>query len=201
MTIGHEFAVQWICTCAHNDGFPYSIWLTCLVIKLYCKSFDHNSMCVRACVPVCEHMCMPMCVRFGVCVIHIALYKYECVRQQWTSSTTATTTTTAKPLVAVQWMCVQSKWNRDSDRATESAWWERMVVSKLRKTYRIRRISCICELESLRLYIVERFFISHVAIYLLQSKFILQILFHSFSSPSSSLSPSHTLTPSRYKTV
>lgn len=80
------------------------------------------------------------------------------------------------------WLCVQSKWNRDRTTERKSRHDRRMVVSKLRKTYRIRRISCICELESLRLYIVERFFISHVAIYLLQSKFILQILFLSFSS-------------------
>lgn len=70
-----------------------------------------------------------LCVRFGVCVIYISLYKYECVRQQWISSTSTKTTTiaaAAEPLVAEQWMCVQSKWNRDSEWEweNESELWE-----------------------------------------------------------------------------
>lgn len=125
-TIEFEFAARWICTCAHYDGFPYSIWLTCLVIKLYCKSFDHNSVCVRA--SICE---LSDVRTFGcLCDLYNTRYEYECVcqhrrqRQQQHSRTTSSRTVC---------LCVQSKWNRDSDgeREKESEWRdERMVVSK-----------------------------------------------------------------------
>lgn len=116
-TIRFEFAADEHVRVHITTGFHTpSDWLTCLVIKLYCKSFDHNSVCVcvRACVSVCEHM-WAMCVRSGVCVIYIALHKYECVCQQWTT----TTTTTAEPLVAEPCDCVCNRSEIETERPRE----------------------------------------------------------------------------------